>query len=342
MDELSFNEAYEQVQKNPQREEVLHRLLLGEKDEQIAESMRLHPGTVRRYIADIYPIFNLSRKSPKEPRPKRGDLIYLFRQYKPELVDPGLLARFASTSKVPPFQESDDVSSKSEASYALADVSHRKELDGKKASIRDRSIYMVFDRSGTLARKDPDTDGQSRRDYLLRSSEAHAYRILSQKPEQKICDEIFVSFFSFKKKGVKKDLISIKDASELEALFEQAPLVPVAYLNEPLNQCIDDWLEKGRKNNQGVFFVIYTDGLDDEMELWKCIERVCNLIESGEISDESLVRFIVLGIGGDVDREKFQALDENRSDVFLYDITVFALLNEVEDILEPLRRELTH
>jgi DNA-binding CsgD family transcriptional regulator len=78
-----FNQRYEQLTRR--RKEVLHRLLKGEKDEDIAISLDIKQATVRKHVEEICKIFGLKNK-PGERYPQRPKLIELFRDYKPELV----------------------------------------------------------------------------------------------------------------------------------------------------------------------------------------------------------------------------------------------------------------
>lgn len=70
----------------PRRRDVLDRFLAGQTDVEIAQSLKIHEGTVRKHIADLCYVFNIDDEAPGERRSKRADLLALFAKYKPELL----------------------------------------------------------------------------------------------------------------------------------------------------------------------------------------------------------------------------------------------------------------
>ncbi len=83
MEVNNFDRVFEQLQRAPRRKAVLLSLLKSESDEQIATALSIHPGTVRKQIADICSLFGLN-ESPGSS--KRADLVALFAKNKPELL----------------------------------------------------------------------------------------------------------------------------------------------------------------------------------------------------------------------------------------------------------------
>ncbi|MGA8893760.1 MAG: AAA family ATPase [Planktothrix agardhii] len=89
MDSISQEESakFEQTLANlpARRREILLKLLVGETDDQISESLAIHPGTVRKQISNLCDDFGL-KDIEGERRPKRADLITLVAKCKPELL----------------------------------------------------------------------------------------------------------------------------------------------------------------------------------------------------------------------------------------------------------------
>lgn len=68
----------------PRRQEVLIKVLAGESDQKIAQSLKITPSTVRKYIETFCKVFLGNPDLPRERR--REELIDLFKKYKPEWV----------------------------------------------------------------------------------------------------------------------------------------------------------------------------------------------------------------------------------------------------------------
>lgn len=85
MQQQAFIEAFDQLsQRAPRQKEVLLGLLKGKSDEEIADALSKHPGTVRKQISDICELFGLKTSRGIS---KRSALVALFAKYKPELID---------------------------------------------------------------------------------------------------------------------------------------------------------------------------------------------------------------------------------------------------------------
>lgn len=78
-----FEQAFAELP--PRRREVLLKLLVGKTDEEIAESLGIHAGTVRNQISKLCDDFDL-KELGGERRSRRSDLIALVAKYKPELL----------------------------------------------------------------------------------------------------------------------------------------------------------------------------------------------------------------------------------------------------------------
>ncbi len=83
MDKKKFAEAFERL--TPRQKEVLRKLLAGQPDAVIAQSLNIHKGTVRKQVADICRLFGFVSQLG-ERYSKRAELVALFAKYKPELL----------------------------------------------------------------------------------------------------------------------------------------------------------------------------------------------------------------------------------------------------------------
>ena len=319
MNDLQFNRAFEAL--TPRRKEVLKLLLAGVSDPEIAQSLHIAESTVRKHIEKICLSFNLRNDFPDERRSKRPELVALFNKHKPELVR-NKQSLVTITPEVQP------------------DLIVDRELEGNgnnqhPFSLHNREVFILIDQSGSMVRKDGDTGDQTRYEYLAEIVEGHINRILSpHSSEQKICDRLSVYFFS--RKRTPPTPTTITDAADVWRLFIKNQPKTKTFISPTLNHCLDSWLSKGQKNNQGAFFIIYTDGeFDDEEEFINCIASAC-----AEIKHHQEVKFFVLGLGEDINIEHFLALDFNVNQTMPFNIFVFDLVNEVDDIIELLSRQL--
>ncbi|MEA5522540.1 NACHT C-terminal helical domain 2-containing protein [Limnoraphis robusta] len=83
-----FEEAFKKLQQTaPRRKEVLENVLKGCTDDEIAASMKIHKGTVRKQVEIIYKAFSIQGEFEGDRRPRRNEIIALFKTYKPEMVE---------------------------------------------------------------------------------------------------------------------------------------------------------------------------------------------------------------------------------------------------------------
>ena len=186
-----------------------------------------------------------------------------------------------------------------------------------------------------MVRKDYDTRGLSRWNYLQEQVESLVLRLttpIKGISENKVCDKLQVRFFS---RNEVEPGHTIKDASQVQSLFLENLPFGNTFIGPTLNKCLDTWISNGHKEDRGVFFFIYTDGLfDDEGEFVNCLVRAGSVI-----TNHRLVKFFVLGLGQDIDIEKFVELDSNINQIMPIDVFVFDMVNKVEDIIELLERQ---
>jgi hypothetical protein len=95
-----FNTVLEQLPRQQQR--VLNKFLAGESDSQLAASLNITQGTVRKHIESICKAFGL-KNLPGERLSKRSELRSLFYRYKPEWVSSGALKKQTATQDLSPY-----------------------------------------------------------------------------------------------------------------------------------------------------------------------------------------------------------------------------------------------
>lgn len=208
------------------------------------------------------------------------------------------------------------------------------------STIYDRDVFMLIDQSASMRLRDADTGDQTRYEYLEEVIMSHVGAILSeQKKEenrtQKICDEITAYFFSSKRNIVGP--YSVRTVERVKSLFLENPPKMKTFIGPTLEKCIDTWVQKGKPASRGAFFIIYTDGLfDDEGDFMECIKQACQKIDS-----HKQAKFILLGLGQEIDKEKFLDIDFNTNQNLKFNVLVFDLVNEIEDeIITCLKRQL--
>lgn len=347
MNRWQFTEAFEGL--TPRRRQVLKLLLAGVSDQDIAQSLHIETSTVRKHVENICSAFGLRNEFPDERRSKRGELIALFAKYQPELVTRQTL----SVSHQRSSEVVDDDNRKivrhddteirvtSEVKLTVKDVSD--------SLLSNRDIFILIDQSGSMVRKDEDTGNQTRYEYLAEVVEGHIAAILSVSSElgtkadetitmkQEELADNRVSVYFFSRERVKPQPIVINDASQVWKLFVKNQPKTKTFVAPTLNHCVNTWLTEGKPNGKGAFFIIYTDGqFDDEEVFVRCIASACT-----KIDDHKDIKFFVLGLGKDIDIEHFLALDFNVNQTMKFNIFVFDLVNEVDDIIELLQRQLT-
>lgn len=347
MNRWQFNEAFEGL--TPRRRQVLKLLLAGVSDQDIAQSLHIETSTVRKHVENICLSFNLRNEFPDERRSKRGELIALFAKYQPELVTRQTLSvTHPNSSEVGEDENRQIVRQENTEIRVTSEV--RLNVKNKSDSpLINRDIFILIDQSGSMVRKDEDTGKQTRYEYLAEVVEGHIAAILSvgsdlrtqidekiaRKPRDLTDNDVSVYFFSREK--VKPKPIVINDASQVWKLFVKNKPKTKTFVAPTLNHCVNTWLTDGKPKGKGAFFIIYTDGqFDDEERFVHCIASACT-----KIDNHKDIKFFVLGLGKDIDIEHFLALDFNVNQTMKFNIFVFDLVNEVDDIIELLQRQLT-
>ncbi|MBE9041162.1 RNA polymerase subunit sigma-70 [Oscillatoriales cyanobacterium LEGE 11467] len=314
MDRNRFNRTLQEL--THRRREVLLEVLAGKSDAAISGALNITEATVRKHIENICNQFEIANEFPDERRSKRPDLIALFRKYQPEFV----------REKTPDLQFKEAISPEAKASLL--------------GTIYNRDVFVLIDRSGSMVRKDGDTRGLARYKFLQEEVESHVWTILSTERRsvegslQKICDRLSVYFFCRDKVGAGP--YEIKDASQVQELFHNHPPKGNTFITPTLRQCFKTWIEGGKPKNRGAFFIIYTDGLfDDESNFIQFISEACL-----EIYDHRQIKFLILGLGEEIDVRHFLSLDFNVNQKNEFNTLVFDRVNEVDNIIDVLQRQL--
>jgi len=125
MNRDQFNEAHDKLLKQARRRaEVLKKVLAGHADDEIAQLMDIHEGTVRNQISKIYKNFGIKGNWEGDRHRRREDLVALFASYKPDLLSDKLPTFGSHTefNSVKPAVEiespTDDLSTEREVDYA--------------------------------------------------------------------------------------------------------------------------------------------------------------------------------------------------------------------------------
>ncbi len=205
--------------------------------------------------------------------------------------------------------------------------------------IFDRDVFLLIDQSGSMVRKDQATGNKIRWKFLPEPLEGHVYRILNETglDGQKICEEIVATCFSPNR--VNKKTAYITSPSQIETFFIENQPATSTYLVPTLDHLLSQWF--ATRNQRGGFFIIYTDGqIDDRDEFVKLVESTCR-----KLNNQDELKIVIIGIGSDIDPKFYIQLDQNTrafKDAKGLDcnIIVFDLLNEVEDIIDLLDRQL--
>ncbi len=329
MREMQFDKVLERL--TYRRKEVLLKLLAGQTDAAIAKELCIAEATVRKHVEHICREFGIVNDFPDERRCKRPELLALFSKYKPELVSAEAIALLNGEEAKPRLGNGTSAAIAPAAAAAAA---------SQYSSICNRDVFILIDQSGSMVRKDADTGNQTRYEYLQEVVEGHVAAILSAGRKfrhalgEKICDRVSIYFFS--RPEVAPDPIAIEDASQVWKLFVENQPKTKTFIAPTLEKCLNIWLKQGKPNNRGAFFIIYTDGqFNDEQQFVNCIAKAC-----ASIDHHKIIKFVVLGIGQDVEIEHFLHLDYNLNNQMPYNILVFDLVNEVDDIIELLQRQI--
>ena len=305
MNRLQFEAALEGL--TPRRRQVLKLVLAGVSDRAIAQSLTIETSTVRKHIENLCRSFGIENEFPDDRTSKRPELVALFAQYQPDWVKTPLTLLTQPSA---------------EPSVAY--------------SLLNREVYILVDQSGSMVRKDPDTGHQTRYEYLAEIVEGHCAAILAHcQEERSICDRLTLHFFS--RQRTPPAPLAIDDPSKVHKLFIDNQPKTKTFIAPPLEHCINHWITQENSPHHGAFFIIYTDGqFDDEVRFIDCLKTLCQHIDC-----HSQAKVIVLGLGEDIDIEHFLTLDFNLNQTMSANIFVFDLVNEVDDIIELLSRQLT-
>lgn len=84
MNEQEFERVFDNL--TERRKNVLRKILAGETDADIAQSMKIGESSVRKYVERICLEFGLNNEPSDSRRYKRSELVTLFAKYKPELL----------------------------------------------------------------------------------------------------------------------------------------------------------------------------------------------------------------------------------------------------------------
>ncbi|NEP51700.1 MAG: hypothetical protein F6K65_24050 [Moorea sp. SIO3C2] len=95
LNQLDLTVAFDQL--TPRKREVLKKMLAGQSDQAIAKSLHITEATVRKHVQQLCEKFEL-RNAPGEHYSLRNQLIDLFSEYHPNLVNPELLSKYRSLS----------------------------------------------------------------------------------------------------------------------------------------------------------------------------------------------------------------------------------------------------
>jgi hypothetical protein len=323
MNQQKFTDAFEGLTRR--RQQVLLKMLAGETDKAIAQSLHIEEATVRKHIEKICLAFGIKNEFPDERRSKRADLRALFSRYKPELVSHQTDTSVPEISKPTEVVNLNTVTITPESPFA---------------TIYNRDVFMLIDQSGSMTQKDADTGDQTRYQYLQEVVQGHVAQILSAGQEQqqasrpKICDEISVYFFS--KNEAVTHPIRVRTSRQVPILFQENRPKTKTFIGPNLEKCVQTWLAQGKPRNRGAFFIIYTDGLFDDIQKFiDCISNICH-----RVTDANAAIFLVLGLGEDININYFLELDFNINQQMPYDVTGFDLVNEADDIIHVLERQL--
>jgi len=209
--------------------------------------------------------------------------------------------------------------------------------------IYNRDVFILVDQSDSMNDKDEETGEDMTRWQFVGTEllKGDVRKIFSRSHEnQKICDRIYLYFFSRKRVGLD---FEVTDANDLDDIFRENTPDSTTFICPTMAKCLNDWFENGRKQGKGAFFIIYTDGvLSDRSQFEKLITDTCKRLDN---QDE--IKVAMVGIGEKVYKNPipFVELDYNTKDNVdshgnLCSIFQFDLANEMEDIIEFLDRQL--
>lgn len=215
-------------------------------------------------------------------------------------------------------------------------IERRNEMPSPK--ICNRDVYILIDQSGSMVRKDEETGGKVRWEFLTELLESHIYSILKTKVNgEPICEDIILTFFSVNKVCEVNKYIT--DAGQIASVFEENMPNGNTFIVPTLEKTINTWFDK--REDRGGFIIIYTDGqFDDRDKFETLIKQTCGRLESQED-----LKIIIIGLGSEVDEKFYIKLDKNVSKFKDNggkdcNLVVFDVVNQMENIIELLDRQL--
>lgn len=210
--------------------------------------------------------------------------------------------------------------------------------------IYNRKVYMLIDKSGSMARRDDLFNKERRWKGIAEALEGHVYNILNHQGMngEKICDEVTMTFFSPNRPS--SVFRPIFDDSDVLDLFEENQPDANTFVTPTFQKVVEEWMGT-RSPNQGGFVIIYTDGaLDDRDAFVNYIEATCRKLNS-----QDDLKVIIIGFGSDVNRDPsfYLRLDANArgfsdKNTNSCNIVVFDLLHKMPGIIQLLDSQLNN
>ncbi|MDY6783947.1 MAG: AAA-like domain-containing protein [Cyanobacteriota bacterium] len=211
----------------------------------------------------------------------------------------------------------------------------------------NRKVYILIDRSATMDRTDKGKT-KTRWEALPEMLEGDLKNLFRVRGGKTICNEVDFYLFSRDRVGRKFTVYSdpkkgISPEKVQGNIFEENFPDSNTYIVPTLERCKQDWMQGVRKEGKKAFIIIYTDGmLDDRPEFEKWMIKTCY-----ELDNQEELKIIMLGLGDDVDNDPLPFLDldlnvnANRDKrKQLCNIFTFDLVNQIEDIIEVISRQI--
>ncbi|WP_159783518.1 AAA-like domain-containing protein [Sodalinema gerasimenkoae] len=200
----------------------------------------------------------------------------------------------------------------------------------------NRDVYILIDQSATMDKTDlgkPD----SRWKLLAENVQGDVNNLMRDRKGRKVCSQLVAYLFSRDREG--QQFVIGENPDMKASVFEGHP-DSNTFIGKTFAACIQDWKQKPQTeaNKNGAFILIYTDGmLDDRPTFEKQVRQLAD-----ELDNEEYLKIIMIGVGDDVrsNVEPFLNLDFNLSQK-KNNIFVFDLVDEMEDIMDLLDRQLS-